>query len=74
MKIENQKEIMSRFAQQRVKFGTQEKLAEIVEVSAKSISDFETCRRNPSFGTFIKMCIAINADINYIVYGDIKGN
>ncbi|MBQ2809616.1 MAG: helix-turn-helix transcriptional regulator [Clostridia bacterium] len=70
MKIDNQREIMNRFAEQRIKFGTQEKLAEIVGVSTKSISDFETCRRNPSFATFIKMCKTIGADINYIVYGN----
>lgn len=69
MKIDNQQDIMNRFAEQRVKYGTQEKLAEAVGVGTKSISDFETCRRNPSFATFIKMCKVINADINYIVYG-----
>lgn len=65
----NKYEIMERFSEERRKFGTQEKLAELVGVSPKNISAFETCRRNPSLSTFIDMCIAINADINYIVYG-----
>lgn len=64
------REIMKRFAEVRSQYGTQEKLAEAVGVSPKIISDYENCRRNPSFNTFIKMCIEMNASIDYIVYGN----
>lgn len=61
------KSIMKRFANERKKFGTQEKLAEIVGINAKTISAFENGRRTPSLSTFIKMCNAIDADMNYIL-------
>ena len=61
--------IMQRFIQERKKFGSQEKLATIIDINPKSISAFETGRRKPSLTTFIKMCHAISADINYIIYG-----
>ena len=60
---------MKRFSEERKKFGTQEKLANILGINAKSISAFENCRRNPSLETFFKMCIVIGADVNYILYG-----
>ncbi len=61
------KSIMKRFATERKKFGTQEKVAEIVGVNAKTISAFENGRRTPSLLTFLKMCDAINVDMNYIL-------
>ncbi|MDE6835133.1 MAG: helix-turn-helix domain-containing protein [Ruminococcus sp.] len=61
------KSIMKRFATERKKFGTQEKVAEIVGINAKTISAFENGRRTPSLLTFLKMCDAINADMNYIL-------
>lgn len=64
------KQIMKRFAEERKKFGTQEKLADIVGINAKNISAFETGKRNPSFKTFVKMCTVMNADVNYIFWGD----
>ncbi len=65
----NKVEIMSRFAELRKAYGTQEKLAEQVGISPKNISAFETGRRTPSFDTFVNMCTAIGADVNYIIYG-----
>ncbi len=63
-------QIMKRFSSERKKYCTQEKLAEIVGVNTKTISAFENGRRTPSLVTFVKMCNAINVDLNYLVKGD----
>lgn len=68
----NKREILHRLSIERKKFGTQEKVAALVGISEKSISAIENGRINPSFETFVKICFVINADINYIIYGDVK--
>lgn len=65
----NKYEIINRFVEERKKFGTQQQLAEIVGINPKNISAIETCKINPSFETFVSMCVAVNADVNYVVYG-----
>ncbi len=62
--------VMERFAKCRKSACTQEYLAEIIGVNPKTISAFETGRRTPSLNTFIKMCRTINADVNYIFFGE----
>lgn len=63
------KSVMKRFSVERKKFCTQEKLAEKVDLNVKTISAFENGRRTPSLSTFLKMCDAVNADINYVING-----
>lgn len=66
----NTQEIMERFSKERKKNNyTQEALANAVGVNAKTISAYECGRKNPSLKMFIKMCVIINANVNYIVYG-----
>ncbi len=62
--------MMERFIEERKKFGTQEKLANIIGINPKTISAYETGRKNPSLEMFIKMCIAMDADVKYIIYGN----
>lgn len=62
-------EIIERFIEERKKFGTQEALAEAVGINPKTVSAYETGRKNPSLKMFIKICQTINADINYIIFG-----
>lgn len=66
----NKYEIINRFVEERRKICTQQQLAEIIGINPKNISAIETCKINPSFETFISMCVAINADVNYIIYGN----
>lgn len=66
----NKIEIMERFVEERRKFGTQEKLANAVGINPKTISAYETGRKNPSLEIFIKMCIIMKADVKYIIYGN----
>ena len=61
---------MKRFVEERKKFGTQEKLANAVGLNPKTISAYETGRKNPSLEIFVKMCIAMKADVKYIIYGN----
>ena len=70
----NKKEILHRLSIERKKFGTQEKVANLVGISEKSVGAIENGRINPSFETFIKICFVINADVNYIIYGEKFGN
>ncbi len=66
----NKTEMMKRFVEERKKFGTQEKLANAVGLNPKTISAYETGRKNPSLEIFVKMCMIMQADIRYIIYGN----
>lgn len=68
----NKQEIMERFAKERKRYCTQETLANAIGISPKTVSAYECGRKNPSLEIFIKMCIVINADIEYIIYGKNK--
>ena len=61
----------------RKSFGyTQEKLAEVADVSTRYISDVEQERANPSYEVLIKICNHFNIGLDQIFssYLNIKGN
>ena len=70
----NEAEMIKRFVETRKKYGTQEKLGNAIGINSKTISAYETGKKLPSLRTFIKICIEMGADANYILFGNDMNN
>lgn len=73
MKKKNTIKIGKNIQKIRKSFGyTQEKLAEIADVSTRYISDVEQDRANPSYEVLIKICNHFNIGLNEVFSGYLK--
>ena len=73
MKKKNTIKIGKNIQKIRKSFGyTQEKLAEIADVSTRYISDVEQDRANPSYEVLIKICNHFNIGLDEVFSGYLK--
>ena len=50
---------------------SQKDLAAKINISNNHLSNIETGKSAPGFATFLDICTILNADVNYIIGGDI---
>ncbi len=53
---------------------SQEVLAEMVDISVTHMSHIETANTKPSFGVIVAISLALNVSIDYLVFGEEKGD
>lgn len=53
---------------------SQEVLAEMVDISVTHMSHIETANTKPSFSVIVALAVALNVSIDYLVFGDERGD